>query len=1000
MIRLTSVLTWFLLSMITASSAQEVPRSTEGQDRPQLPAFLGLRETDGSRSAAETLRQDGRVLRPAVQTPLALTNATRQSQVTAYPPTGITMHGNYILDTATYEIGQQPSGLVIADFNGDGIADIATTSWSDKTISILLGKPDGTMAQPRVIPLTTGVSAIAAGDFNRDGKEDLALIDSNGNYVWIMVGIGDGTFQPPVPYATSYDPIAITVGDVNGDGKLDLIVANNCSPLISVLLGNGDGTFATHVDYDAAQGGGCGFLPSAAAIGDVNGDGKPDLVIAVSTYVSVLLGNGDGTFQAFTEYGNGGLTTSVAIADFNGDHKLDLAVTRGYSAVVSILLGAGDGTFPTETDYPTANGPIAVLIADFNGDGKFDVATTNEPWGVWPPPFGSVSVLLGNGDGTLQPHLDYGVGATPIVAAADFNGDGRLDLAVASQNCQNYQPCGTGQLSITPGNGDGTFPQPVAISVNNISNGIAAADLNNDRKPDLLVGNWNGVSVLLGNGNGSFQPEVDYPATYGTSVVLAADFNGDHRQDVALLNSGISVLLGNGDGTLQGHVDSATAPSQTDMIAGDFNNDGKLDLVTVGGLGTTISILLGNGDGTFRNHVEYPAGSSTMRVAAGDFNGDGKLDLAVTNFNNAGTVSILLGNGDGTFQPPIAANAGQEPLSIAVGDFNGDGKLDIAVQNYYNSLGQINASVLLGNGDGTFQAPLGFPTSDVPIGLIAADVDGDGNLDLVFPTSTYVGVLYGNGDGTFRSPVDYLRTFTYGSLLAADLTGNQVTDLAIVGSNGGSAISLQLNSPQIALRPNSFTFYQQAIGNTSSPKTFVLSNPSVAPLNLSGITAVGDFNQTNTCQSILTAGASCNLTANFKPTLAGLRTGGVLIHDNAPTGMHGLFFSGLGYAITLTPGGSNFGIVTLGRATTQHVVITNRGAVAVSINSIVIVGPNRADFSQTNTCGHAIPANSNCTMTLNFRPTKAGTKLAAVSITDSDALSSRSIPLRGIARVR
>ena len=998
MVRLTSLI-WLLLSMIVAGSAQELPRATDREDRPELPAFTRLREIDGYRFARGTPRQSGQLSRPGVQAPETLAKETSSSPANSNPPTGISRQGRYILGTAAFQIGQSPTSLAIGDFNADGIPDLASTSLQDKTITILLGKSDGTFSQPMVISLTFGPIGIAAGDFNHDGKDDLAVVDNVSNTVSILLSNGDGTFQTPVPYATGFSPFAVTVHDLNGDGKLDLVIANSCTPSISVLLGNGDGTFRQHIDYDAEFGGGCGAPSGPVAVGDLNGDGKQDLAIALSNTVSVLLGNGDGTFEQFQEYGDGAPTTGVAIGDFNGDHKLDLALTRENNTV-SILLGVGDGTFPVMTSYPTGAWPITPVVGDFNGDGKLDLATANSNQGSSPIPFGSFSVLLGNGDGTFQANVDYGTGVLPRLATADFNGDGSLDVAVASHNCVQYGPCGNGQLSVLLDNGDGTFLQSLSVPVNGLSNGVGTSDLNSDGKPDLLVGSVNGVSVLLGNGNGTFQSQVDYSAPSQTIDLVAADFNGDHHPDVALLNSGISVLLGNGDGTLQGHVDFATAPSQTDLIAGDFNNDGKLDLVTVGALGSTVSILLGNGDGTFRNHVEYPAGSTTMRVAAGDFNGDGKLDLAVTNFNSGPTVAILLGNGEGTFQPPQFLHAGQWAEGIVVGDFNGDGKLDIAVQNYYNTVSRANATVLLGNGDGTFQAPVSYFTSDIPISIAAADVDGDGNLDLVLPTSTYVEVLYGNGDGSFRSPVAYLPTLAYGSVLAADLTGNGVTDLAIVTSNNGGSVAIQLNNTQIALHPNRFTFYQQAIGNTSPSKTFLLSNPSVAPLNLSGITAVGDFIQANTCPSILPAAANCTLTANFRPTLAGLLTGGVLIHDNAPAGMHGLFFSGLGYAITLTPGGTNFGIVTLGNTATQHVVIANRGAVAISINSIAIVGPNRTDFSQMNTCGTAIPANSSCTMTLSFTPAKTGTKWAAVSITDTDALSSRSIPLQGIARVR
>ena len=803
----------------------------------------------------------------------------------------------YIFGKADYSVGNLPASVTLGDFNGDGNLDVATVSVEDKTISILLGKPDGTLGSASVITFSSTVRALAAGDFNRDGRLDLAVVDGDSTLA-ILLGNGDGTFRPPVEYATGFSPVAITVRDLNGDGKLDLVTANSFS--ISVLLGNGDGTFGNHLDLDVQI---IGCAPAPVAVGDLNGDGKPDLAITSENSVSVLLGNGDGTFQTAIQYGSGSLACSVGIGDFNGDHKPDLAVTR-QDGTVSIFLGNGDGTFPNMTDYPTGPCPTVPVIADFNGDGILDLATPNQNCADYPNGFGSISVLLGKGDGSFQAHVDYGTGVDPTLAAGDFNGDGSLDLAIAAQNCIQFSPCGSGQLSILLGKGDGTFPGPVNYATPANPTSLATADFNRDGSLDLAVGNSNNqdnktISILLGNGNGTFQPHVDYVAGGGSFSVAAVDLNRDGKPDVAVSNfneSTISILLGNGDGSLQGHVDYPTGASPVALVTGDFNNDGKVDLVTAPSLGSSISILPGNGDGTFKNHVEFPAGSSTLDVSAGDFNGDGKLDLAVSNFY-FGTVSILLGNGNATFQAPVSFDAGQSPRTVTVADLNGDGRPDLVVTNYFNSPDGINIAVLLGNGDGTFQPPVGYSGGDIPLAVTVADVDGDGKLDLVVANSGIgIGLLLGNGDGTFRGHIDYAQGTGFGSILTGDFAGHGATDAVATNTNAG-VVAVLLNSSVIALYPNQFTFAPEFTGTTSPAKTFLLSNPGSAPLTVLTIVAGGDFSQTNSCPispATLAPGANCTISATFTPTQLGLRTGTITVTDNALAGRQVIALNGTG----------------------------------------------------------------------------------------------------------
>src|SRR5437867_4133779 len=250
-------------------------------------------------------------------------------------------------------------------------------------------------------------------------------------------------------FAVGLHPRSVATGDFNGDGVPDLVVAVGAAG-VSVLLGNGDGTFQPPLTFGA--GSGASASDSSVAVGDFNADGRLDLAVANSdsNNVSVLLGNGDGTFQAPLTFGAGSGASSVAVSDFNGDGKLDLVVTVG-SAGVSVLLGNGDGTFQAAVNYATGSSPYAVAVGDFNADGKVDLAIANGD-------AADVSVLLGNGDGTFQTTaLTFSTGTWPSsVAVGDFNADGRLDLAVANFGAASVSVL-LGNPSAVLGGADGTF---------------------------------------------------------------------------------------------------------------------------------------------------------------------------------------------------------------------------------------------------------------------------------------------------------------------------------------------------------------------------------------------------------------------------------------------------------------------------------------------------------------------------------------------------------------
>jgi hypothetical protein len=364
-----------------------------------------------------------------------------------------------------------------------------------------------------------GAESVAVADVNGDGRPDLIVANTctNSNCdgsVGVLLGSGNGTFQTAVTYSSGGGvAVTVAVADVNGDGKLDLIVGNlcnnrNCSGSsesgVGVLLGNGDGTFQAALTSPSG-----GTPIRSVVVADVNRDGRPDLVVlnACASFaecsnplhngrVGVLLGNGYGGFGLLPSHNSGGrLPTSIAVADLNGDGNLDVVVANYFSDTLGVLLGRSDGTFKTVVTY-SAFSAYSVAIADVDGDGKPDVVVASTSSGSGD---GTVGVLLGNGNGTLRPIVTYNAGGygTTSIAVADVNGDGKPDLLVV-----NSGPDTVGALL---GIGDGTFQAALTYNsggrIDSSPNSVAVADLNGDGNPDVVVANYfsDTVGVLLNN---------------------------------------------------------------------------------------------------------------------------------------------------------------------------------------------------------------------------------------------------------------------------------------------------------------------------------------------------------------------------------------------------------------------------------------------------------------------------------------------------------------------
>lgn len=724
-------------------------------------------------------------------------------------------------------VGNSPQGLVRGDFDGNGALDLVVVSSTPGTATLLLNQGTGTFVKTsnfffgaRLFVFAT--IALAQSDFNGDSRPDVFVVNHSDDKGWTLLSNCDTVAAQTTLAANSF-PGAETFGpDISA--RVVVSRVGNISGAATVDFNTSNGTAVAQEDYLPVSGT-LSFAPGElfkiVTVPLVNDDAAEPLesfVFNLSNATgSSTLGNPNTAQVTIVDDDPTPAITihDVAITEGNtGNASADFLVELSSPSALPITVQyqTADGSATAGSDYQSRSGTVTfasrqvaqTISIPINGD---NLAENHETFAVDLSTATNAGIHDGQGVATIRdddsacPEPTFGsvtnftVGTNPFdLVAADFNGDGKTDLATANLESAN--------VSLLIGDGNGGFAPVVNFAVPDRPQAIAAGDFNSDNKSDLVVIRTSsntgpgGISILLNNGAGGFSPAISSSVANLTDVAVA-DFNSDNKLDLAIISvsaGSLSIMFGDGSGGFGSATTHTVGTSPVNVLAVNLNADTKPDVVVANQNSHNLSVLLNNGDGTFGSATNFPTGTNPQSAAAGDINSDGKLDLVVPLIS--GVTTILIGDGTGSFTqgtPPSFSAIRTERCVLA--DLNGDGNLDLAVSDMSSDfVTPVNAAVwvLFGNGAGKFSTATPFLVSRAPYTIIAGNFDSGVRTDLAFVQlqSTSVGVLFNTCSLSLPGP---LVEFNASRISAAESTGS-VSFNVVRSGNTQSQVSIDYRS--------------------------------------------------------------------------------------------------------------------------------------------------------------------------------------------------------------